>query len=147
MKMVLVMLFLLYVLYPEPKEVMQSDRRYQPIADVDTRGIRDYPSFLYIYEYDSEKQVSEVCGVGLDQFTGRGCTRGYRLKDGNILFIVYVLSNDYIALKHELNHIIFGPCHTNSGETSEGCEQWLLKNNLDPIGTQEITTTKEENNA
>jgi len=144
MKLLMVMAALIWFLYPLEVNIAESDRRHIPIADVDKRAWNKQPYLLYISEYDTERQIAEICGVGLDQFTGRGCTKGYRLDDGRIVYRVIVLSNDYEALTHELDHVVFGPCHTNSGETSKGCRQWLIDNNLPPIGTEELIQEEED---
>ena len=122
-----------------------NKRAYQPIADVDTRAYRRQSYRFTIVEYDTEEQVSHACNVPRSFFTGRGCTLGFMTRKGELVFKVIVLSNDYVALKHELEHIIHGPCHINAGgKTPISCQKWLIKNNLDPIGNERITILKIE---
>ena len=125
----------------------QAGRRYQQIALVDKRVVNEEDYRFYVIEYDTEGEVAYACGAPRWSFTARGCMFEYRAEDGRIIYKVIVLSNDYVALRHELNHIIFGPCHIDAaGPTPIGCQEWLIKNNLEPIGNQKITInqTKEE---
>lgn len=117
-----------------------SDRRYIPIAQVDTRVYNDKPYLFYIVTYDSEEDIAEACGSWASNFTKRGCVVGIRGLDGGNYYRIMVLSHDYIALRHELNHIIHGPCHIYfQGETPLKCQEWLVKHKLKPIGSQKIT--------
>jgi len=139
MKVILAgLLMILFSLALMGDHITTSDRRQVVIAMVDTRALRDHEYVLNIYDYDREADIVKVCGDKVN-FTRRGCSIEYILENGFTLFTVHVLSNDYAALRHELDHVMYGPCHIDAaGPTPVACQNYLIKNKLEPIGTQVI---------
>jgi len=139
MKKLILLFLLICPLLLLGDHVRVSDRRYHQIAEVDKRVETTVPYLFKIFTFDSESMIQRVCGGPDTNSTNRGCVKGYLQEDGTVLYRVLVLSSDYAALMHELNHIIYGPCHINAaGSTPIRCQEWLIKNNLPPIGTQQI---------
>ena len=142
----LIALILSVMMLPTLANHAQGGRQYQSIATVDTRTWRSTPYLLFVIEYDTEAEIAVACNAPPASFTRRGCTLSAMIK-GVMMYQVIVLSNDYVALRHELRHVTYGPCHVNAGgATPLRCQQWLIDNNLKPIGNQ-VITIKEEKNA
>lgn len=119
---------------------LSGARQYQGIAKVDTRAYRQEPYLFYVIEYDTEAEIAVACDAKPSSFTRRGCALSYKMSNGGLLYKVVVLSNDYLALRHELNHLIHGPCHVNArGDTPIQCQAWLKYHKLEPIGTQTLS--------
>jgi len=145
MKVLITVLLLLTMVTSLGNTIIGSDRRYQPIAQVDKRAFNNSPYVLYIVEMDTEANVAKACGATLKQFTGRGCTKELLGSDGKTYYQIIVLSHDFVALRHELNHVIHGPCHISArGGATPRCKAWLIKNKLKPIGSQYIGIKTEE---
>lgn len=119
-------------------------RRYQQIASVDKRVPNLTPYVMYVVEFDTEAEIAIECGSYDSNFTRRGCTFNYEYQ-GLSVYRVIVLSDDYVVLRHELEHVSYGPCHVDSaGPTPKQCQEWLIKNKLVPIGTQVLTINQQE---